>query len=169
MSLVLPSHVVITSGRGTGTSGLNAFDRALLDAGVGDLNLLKISSILPAQAKITRLAGRSATAVLPAGTIVPAVYSCCISDTAGEIISACLALGCAAQGCGVIFECSGRGPSPAIRQRTEEMVAEAMQARRRATLRTLSVESECTVPDRGFGCVVAIALLLDSPVMEMPE
>ncbi len=39
--------VSITSGRAEGPTKLNAFDNALLDAKIGDVNLIKVSSILP--------------------------------------------------------------------------------------------------------------------------
>ena len=39
--------VAITSGRAEGPTKLNAFDNALLDAEIGDVNLIKVSSILP--------------------------------------------------------------------------------------------------------------------------
>ena len=37
----------LVSGIGTGSTVLNAFDAALLSAGVGNFNLLRVSSILP--------------------------------------------------------------------------------------------------------------------------
>ncbi len=36
-----------TSGSAEGTTPLNAFDNALLAAGIGNINLVKVSSILP--------------------------------------------------------------------------------------------------------------------------
>ena len=37
----------ITSGKGAAEHGINAFDFALMNAGISDYNLVKISSILP--------------------------------------------------------------------------------------------------------------------------
>ena len=45
----LPSYYTIVSGKGFGKYALTSFDNALLDAGVGDYNLIKVSSILPAR------------------------------------------------------------------------------------------------------------------------
>ena len=45
-------RVSITSGRAEGPSKLNTFDNALLNAGIGDVNLIKVSSILPKDADI---------------------------------------------------------------------------------------------------------------------
>ena len=43
----MPTCYFLTAGRGEASTELNAFDAALLDAGVGDTNLIKMSSILP--------------------------------------------------------------------------------------------------------------------------
>lgn len=45
----LYKNYTIVSGVGKGLTSLSAFDNALLNAGVGDYNLLKVSSILPAK------------------------------------------------------------------------------------------------------------------------
>ena len=55
--------VAITSGKAEGPSKLNAFDNALLDAGIGDVNLIKVSSILPKN-------------TLSIKTITPRVFLC---------------------------------------------------------------------------------------------
>jgi len=47
--------VSITSGRSEGPTRLNAFDNALLDAGIGDVNLITVSSILPKDTEIVEL------------------------------------------------------------------------------------------------------------------
>jgi len=45
-------YFFVTSGKGLSiTSPLNAFDNALVDAGIGQCNLVKVSSILPEGAK----------------------------------------------------------------------------------------------------------------------
>ncbi len=44
--LALPQAYFLTSGRGDATKPLVAFDRALIDAGIADVNLLKLSSIV---------------------------------------------------------------------------------------------------------------------------
>lgn len=159
--LVVPSQVMLTSGRGTGTSALNAFDCALLDARVGDLNLLKTTSIVPAGATVIDLSKQPTMLDIPPGAIVPAVYACFVSDAAGQIISACLAVGLpTTKTSGVIFEYAGPGGLLEVRPRVQSMVAEALKARRKPSYQVLYAVSELTVPDHGFGCVVALALLL---------
>jgi len=145
-----------------GKSPLNAFDSALLDAKVGDLNLLKTSSIVPPGAEVIALREHPEALALPAGSIVPAVYTCFVDDAAGEVISACLAVGLpSCESTGVIFEYCGRGHLSEIRPLVRSMAAEALKSRGKSSFQVLYAESELTVPDRSYGCVVALAILLD--------
>ena len=45
--MITPQYYTIVSGRGESKYRLVAFDKALLDAGIGDYNLVKVSSIIP--------------------------------------------------------------------------------------------------------------------------
>ncbi len=47
--LPIPKKFSLVAGSAEGTSELNAFDNALLNAGIGNLNLIKVTSILPPQ------------------------------------------------------------------------------------------------------------------------
>ncbi|MBS7611347.1 pyruvoyl-dependent arginine decarboxylase [Candidatus Bathyarchaeota archaeon] len=51
-SALIPRKFFVTAGRGLSkVSKLNAFDRALIDAGIGNCNLVPVSSILPSGAE----------------------------------------------------------------------------------------------------------------------
>ena len=50
-----------TSGHAEGGSSLNAFDNALLVAGIGNINLVKISSIVPPEVALVELPKGSST------------------------------------------------------------------------------------------------------------
>lgn len=39
--------IQVTLGAGEGETGINAFDKALMDAGIADFNLVEMSSIIP--------------------------------------------------------------------------------------------------------------------------
>ena len=72
MMIKKPSFYFISAGSAEGFSPLNAFDNALLAAGVGDTNLVRLSSILPPQVE------RVEPFSLPYGALVPVsgtVYS----------------------------------------------------------------------------------------------
>ncbi len=46
--------LAVTCGTGTGTTQLAAFDAALLDAGIANFNLIKLSSVIPPDSHIIR-------------------------------------------------------------------------------------------------------------------
>ncbi|MDR7605612.1 MAG: pyruvoyl-dependent arginine decarboxylase, partial [Armatimonadota bacterium] len=48
----VPRAVTVATGAGEGSTEVNAFDRALLDAGIANLNFLRVTSILPAGARL---------------------------------------------------------------------------------------------------------------------
>jgi len=78
--------VSITSGKSEGPTRLNAFDNALLDAGIGDVNLIPVSSILPRDTEIVELPH------IDEGKMVNCVLSCVHSSKPGDIITAVVAV-----------------------------------------------------------------------------
>lgn len=93
--------VSITSGRAEGPTKLNTFDNALLDAGIGDVNLIKVSSILPADTEIVSVPN------FQAGKMVNCVLAYKYSSVEGDLISAAVAVaksndfGCVVENTGV--------------------------------------------------------------------
>ncbi len=81
-----PTIYSIKAASAEGFSELNAFDVALLKSGVGNTNLVKMSSILPPNClKVDNI-------VLPPGDLVPVAYAAITSRKKGEIISAAVAI-----------------------------------------------------------------------------
>lgn len=64
---------------------LNAFDGALLASGIGNTNLVRMSSIIPPGAR------RIDPVSIPAGSLVPVAYSSMTSTMKGQTISAAVA------------------------------------------------------------------------------
>ena len=93
--------IAIVSGKDEGPTKLNAFDNALSDAGIGDVNLIKVSSMLGENTQIVDLPE------LKAGSMVNCVLSEVTSDNPGDIISAVIAvavgdeLGCVVETTGI--------------------------------------------------------------------
>ena len=89
--------IAIVSGKAEGPTKLNAFDNALTNAGIGDLNLIKVSSMLAKNTKIVKLPK------LTAGKMVNCVLAHHSSNKKGETIYASVAiafgdnLGCVAE------------------------------------------------------------------------
>ncbi|MDI3546572.1 MAG: arginine decarboxylase [Halanaerobiales bacterium] len=118
-----PTKYSLVSGVGDCKYKLNAFDMALLDAGVGNLNLLKVSSILPPQAE------RVEKLVIPPGTLTPVAYGTISSDVKGELIAASVAIGLSEDTYGVIMEFSGKCSKEEAEEKVCEMVKEAFKIR----------------------------------------
>lgn len=143
----------MASGSAEGYSPLNAFDGALINAGVGDLNLVKVSSIIPPGSREIKPRG------LPRGAIVPAAYAFIISDIPGEVISAAVAVAVPEQekDAGLIMEYSARGHREEAEEIVRNMAVEGMESRTRGVkeLKSLSVEYKV----QKIGAAVAAVVL----------
>ena len=71
-----------TVGHAEGGTPLNAFDNALLTAGIGNVNLLKISSIIPPDVAIVDLPK------IKPGALIPTAYAVMSSDVPGQTVAA---------------------------------------------------------------------------------
>lgn len=150
--LYVPRLIHLAQGSGEGLAPLTAFDNALRAAGIDNLNLIRVSSIVPAGARF----GPKPT--LPVGTIVPTVYTHIVSNVPGEIVSSVIAAGTGAEG-GVLMEYHHRGPADDGMRIAQSMVEEGF-ARRGWTLEDVRFASSEHKVDR-LGCAVAAALMLD--------
>jgi arginine decarboxylase len=122
--LATPNRFTLVTGFGEGKTKLNAFDAALLASGLGNLNLIKVSSILPPGAKYQR------KLEIPFGSLVPTAYGSISSIEPGELIAAAVAVGIpVADTFGVIMETSDFCSKSEIEERITEMVIEAFTLR----------------------------------------
>ena len=74
--------IAIVSGKDEGPTRLNAFDNALADAGIGDVNLIKVSSMLGKNTQVKDLPK------LKPGAMVNCVLSSVTSSKPGDTITA---------------------------------------------------------------------------------
>lgn len=91
---------------------LNAFDGALLNSGIGNTNLVKMSSIIPPGALLID------PLPIPYGALVPVAYASITSSMKGQTISAAVAAAFPEDQSmpGLIMEYSATGPSEEIEQ-----------------------------------------------------
>jgi arginine decarboxylase len=150
--LFLPRLIHLSHGSSEGRTPLTAFDNALLDAGVHNLNLIRVSSIVPKGAVFGPLPA------LPVGTVVPTVYSHITSNVPGETVSACVAAGVGSEG-GVLMEYHHRGPGDDAERVVQSMVEEAF-GHRGWMLEDVHFTTAEHKVDR-LGCAAACAVLLD--------
>ncbi len=80
-----PTSHFFSCGSSEGTTALNSFDGALLQANIGNTNLIRVSSMIPPRCRLFE------PHTLPQGALVPAAYASITSEQPGEIISAAIA------------------------------------------------------------------------------
>lgn len=120
-----PTQYFLVSGASDGYTPLNAFDGALLQAGIGNTNIVKMSSIVPPHCQLV------APVPLPPGALVPAAYASITSDIPGEMISAGVAVALPEDENqnGLIMEYSAKGDRRKIEEIVRNMAAEGMKLR----------------------------------------
>lgn len=116
----------ISNGTGVGVTRITSFDKALIEAGVGNYNLVRLSSILP-------LGSEEAEKVnLPLGSLLPIAYA--VYETTKPVrISAAVAIGFPVDNddehCAVIMEYEGECSQEEAERTVLNMVREGFYAR----------------------------------------
>ena len=147
----------ISHGFGCGKQKINAFDSALLDAGVGNYNLVRLSSILPIKSIPKDEIG------LSYGSLLPIAYAVESTNVPGRLISAAVAVGYPAdcdkdeERCAVIMEYEGECSRDKAIEIVTSMVCEGFEARGWG-LDRIKVSAESAVGEDGkwvtaFACV----------------
>lgn len=149
--LKVPTSFSLVKGTGEGITTLNAFDRALLEAGIGDFNLIKVSSIIPPEARKVNLPS------IPKGALVPTVYSKISSSMTGEVISACVGAGISKEGMGLLYEFSHKGSAEVAEKIVKNMVRDGFKMRGLTLNDYHVVSAEHKV--KKIGCAVCGAVL----------
>jgi arginine decarboxylase len=152
-----PTKFFLVSGSSDGFSLLNAFDGALLASGVGDTNLVRMSSILPPGC--TEIKPRPKA--LPQGALVPVAYASITCEVPGETISAAVAIGIPedASLAGLIMEYSATADETTVCSQVIKMVERGMEVRRRPIREIMSISSTFKVET--VGAVFAGVVLWD--------
>lgn len=150
-----PNSYCLVKGAAEGRTKLNAFDNALLEAGVGDTNLMRMSSILPPAAEeicVDEL-------FLPKGGLIPLAYATIDGTTPGRLISAAIAVGIPEneEEPGVIMEFEDHAQLDNVEAIVRQMVVDAFRYRNRKLKEIKSIGVEHTV--ERCGAVFAAAIL----------
>ena len=157
MIIKTPTKFFLVSGSSEGFSLLNAFDGALLTSGVGDTNLVRMSSILPPGCEEVK----PPPVPLPQGALVPTAYASLYSDVAGEVISAAVAIGIPKdrKRAGLIMEYSARAEEGVVVNKVKKMVEKGMELRSRAIKEIMAISATYRVIK--IGAVFAGVVLWD--------
>lgn len=151
--------IAIVSGTDEGPTKLNAFDNALSDAGIGDVNLIKVSSMLAGETEIETLPK------LKAGAMVNCVLSEITSDNPGDQITAVVGvaigkeLGCAVEACG-----TNKDPDELIDE-AEKMVKYMME-KRNVEIQDLIIEYATATVENIASAIASVVYLNDNIIEE---
>jgi arginine decarboxylase len=144
----------LVSGDSDGYTMLNAFDGALMQSGIGDTNLIRLSSILPPNAKrIDPIQPRP-------GSFLPVAYAARTSDIPGQVISASVAVGVPMDKnkAGLIMEYSDTLDEKDVHAKVRQMVLEGMKMRKREIFTIYSISATHLVENSG-GVFAGVVLL----------
>ena len=150
--------IAIVTGKDEGPTKLNAFDNALSDAGIGDVNLIKVSSMLAGNAEICELPP------LKAGSMVNCVLSSLISDKKGDELIACVAVAIGEE-LGCVVEANGTNQNPEdIKNEAIEMVKYMMDKRNVKIKELIVEEAHHTVKE--IGSAIAAVIYITEDILE---
>jgi arginine decarboxylase len=150
----------VTAGTAEGGTPLNAFDNALLVAGIGNVNLIKVSSIVPPEVDIVDLPQ------IKPGALVPTAYAALTSTTPGQIIAAAVgyALPVDRTKPGVIMEFHDATDRGTAEEAIRGMLAEAFRVRGDA-IREVKVVAVDHRVERAGCALAAVALLSEDDLL----
>lgn len=148
----IPRHYMIVSGRGCSTYPLVAFDNALIDAGIGDYNLVKVSSILPIGCQYENCIN------IEKGSIVYAAYaSATVIYKQERTVSVAVAVPINDAESGVIFEATSNNSS--VKNDVYDMCTEAM-AKRNKIIREIKSGSISVIGEKDkFVCGISAVIM----------
>lgn len=156
MIVKTPTKYFLVSGHSEGYSVLNAFDGALMASGIGDTNIVKMSSILPPGCKEI-----NPPLPLPQGALVPTAYATISSTVPGEVISAAVAIGIPEDEtqAGLIMEFSANKDEEYVVEQVKKMVEKGMEMRKRKIKEIKCISATHRVKE--IGAVFAGVVLWD--------
>ena len=146
--------IAIVTGKDEGPTKLNAFDNALSDAGIGDVNLLKVSSMLAGNAEIVDLPA------LKPGAMVNCVLSEITSDVFGEEITAVVAVAIG-EGLGCVVETTGRDKNPDELEGEAKQMVEYMMDKRGVEIKDLIVKHSTTRVEKIASAIASVVYVDD--------
>lgn len=147
---MIPREFFTTSGKAISpVSKLNAFDRALKNAGIAQCNLVQVSSILPSGCRKAELKE------MPAGSIIYTVMAR-MDGTEGMAIGAGIAWAWEKTGkYGLVVEAHGQMDRKSLKATLEWKMGE-MAKIRGIEISNLNYQTEVlTVPLKNYGCALA--------------
>jgi len=143
-----------TAGNAEGSTPINAFDNALLAARIGNINLIKVSSILPPGVELVALPR------IKPGALVPTAYAAITSEVPGEVVAAAVGWARPVDPAknGVIMEFHDKATREEAERMVVQMLEEAFRVRGEQIrdMKVFGVEHRV----ERTGCALAAVMLL---------
>ncbi|MBO8174288.1 MAG: arginine decarboxylase, pyruvoyl-dependent [Thermococcus sp.] len=154
MSWTTPKKAIMLAASAEGGTKLNAFDNALLKMGIGNVNLVKLSSVIPSHIEWIEKVPE-----VPIGMLLPTVYAHIESDEPGTTISAALGVGISEgnEG-GLIYEYSGYCTKEEATEMVRRMVEEGFRVRGWKLKEFRVAAAEITVKNKPAAAVAAVVM-----------
>jgi arginine decarboxylase len=154
MSWITPKKAIMVAASAEGGTKLNAFDNALLKMGIGNVNLVKLSSIIPAHIEWI-----DEMPEIPIGMLLPTVYAHIESDEPNATISAALGVGLSEDNSGgLIYEYSGYCTKEEAMEMVKKMVEEGFRVRGWKLKEFKVAVAEITVKDKPAAAIAAVVM-----------
>lgn len=151
-------RIAIVSGNSEGPTELNAFDNALYEAEIGDVNLIKVSSMLEANTEVEKLPK------LKAGSMVNCVLSSISSNKKGDELTACVAVAIGEE-LGCVVETNGINQDPEeVKNEAMDMVKYMMNKRDVKINELIVEEAHHTVEE--IGSAIAAVIYIREDIIE---
>ena len=151
--------IAIVSGKDEGPTRLNAFDNALSDAGIGDVNLIKVSSMLGKNTQVKNLPK------LKAGAMVNCVLSSVTSSKPGDTITAVVGIAIGEE-LGCVVETTGTNKDKQELINEAKSMVKYMMEKRNVKIKELIVESVSTTVENIASVVASVVYLSDEIIEE---
>lgn len=149
-----PTSYFLAAGQGDASEKLVAFDRALLKAGVGDVNLIKLSSI------VGPLCCRIEPVALKPGSLVAVAYASFTSNQPGQRIASAVAIAHPTDHsrAALVMEYSALASKDEAEQKVIAMAIEGMSSRGLGveSIESIAVEHVVEVAGATFAAVVEL-------------
>ena len=150
--------IAIVSGKDEGPTRLNAFDNALTAAGIGDVNLIKVSSMLGKNTQVKDLPK------LKPGAMVNCVLSSVTSSKPGDTITAVVAVAIGEK-LGCVVETTGINDNEEMIKEEAINMVQYMMNKRNVEIKDLIVETSThTVENKGS--VIASVVYINDDIIE---
>ena len=148
--MLIPSQYFVTSGKAiSAVSDLNAFDLALFEAGIEELNLVAVSSVIPPEAEMVEYRR------VPMGAVTHCVLAQ-MRGCGGDVISAGIAYTKRKDGYGgYVAEGHSFGDGESLKEGLRAKIREMERIRGVELEDPEIVVEEMRVPEGSYGCCLA--------------